>query len=74
MIFSKHFIHLKSQKYTIHRMANKDPLPLIRTKLHRPPVAGDHVHRPQLLDRLNKQLHRSLTLGSAPAGRTAPRL
>jgi LuxR family maltose regulon positive regulatory protein len=55
-------------------MADKDPLPLIRTKLHRPPVAGDHVHRPQLLDRLNKQLHRSLTLGSAPAGRTAPRL
>ena len=41
---------------------------LIRTKLHRPQVAADHVHRPQLLDRLNNQLHRPLTLVSAPAG------
>jgi LuxR family maltose regulon positive regulatory protein len=49
-------------------MADKESLPLIRTKLHRPPVAGDHVHRPQLLDRLNKRLYRSLTLVSAPAG------
>ena len=41
---------------------------LIRTKLHRPPVAAVHVHRPHLLDRLNNQLHRPLTLVSAPAG------
>lgn len=44
------------------------PLPLLRTKLHRPPVAKDHVHRLDLLDRLNRQMHRPLTLVSAPAG------
>jgi len=48
--------------------ANSTIIPLIRTKLHRPPVAPEHVHRTQLLDRLNKHLHRPLTLVSAPAG------
>ena len=43
-------------------------IPLIRTKLHRPPVAPEHVHRTRLLDRLNKRLYRPLTLVSAPAG------
>lgn len=41
---------------------------LIRTKLHRPPVALDHLHRQHLLDRLNHRRHRPLTLISAPAG------
>ena len=44
------------------------PLPIIRTKLHRPSVAGDHVHRAHLLDRLNEHIYRPLTLVSAPAG------
>ena len=44
------------------------PLPLLRTKLHRPPVIADHLHRQRLLDWLNKRLHRPLTLVSAPAG------
>jgi LuxR family maltose regulon positive regulatory protein len=44
------------------------PLPLLRTKLHRPPVVADHLHRQHLLDWLNKRLHRPLTLVSAPAG------
>ena len=44
------------------------PLPLLRTKLHRPPVIADHLHRQRLLDWLNKPLHRPLTLVSAPAG------
>ncbi len=39
-----------------------------RTKLHRPPVGKDHVNRQHLLDRLNKGLHRPVTLVSAPAG------
>jgi LuxR family maltose regulon positive regulatory protein len=43
-------------------------IPLIRTKLHRPPVAAIHVQRPQLMDQLNQQLPRPLTLVSAPAG------
>jgi ATP/maltotriose-dependent transcriptional regulator MalT len=45
-------------------------LSLLRTKLHRPPVAEDHVHRLDLLDRLNRQMHRPLTLVSAPAGKS----
>jgi LuxR family maltose regulon positive regulatory protein len=44
------------------------PLPLLRTKLHRPPVIADHLRRQHLLDWLNKRLHRPLTLVSAPAG------
>jgi LuxR family maltose regulon positive regulatory protein len=44
------------------------PFPLIRTKLHRPPVAEDHLHRTRLLERLNQRIHRPLTLVSAPAG------
>jgi len=44
------------------------PLPLIRTKLHRPPVAGDLVHRKELLARLDAGCHLPLTLVSAPAG------
>jgi LuxR family maltose regulon positive regulatory protein len=43
-------------------------LPLIRTKLHRPPVTKDHLHRERLLDRLEKNRQRPLTLVSAPAG------
>jgi len=44
------------------------PLPLLRTKLHRPPVVGDHLHRQRLLDRLDQRRRRPLTLVSAPAG------
>jgi hypothetical protein len=29
---------------------DKTALPLLRTKLHRPPVARDHLHRQHLLD------------------------
>jgi len=43
-------------------------LPLIRTKLHRPPVTKDHLHRERLLDRLEKNRQRPLTPVSAPAG------
>jgi len=41
---------------------------IIRTKLHRPPVARDHLHRQHLMDRLNQRQHRPLALVSAPAG------
>jgi LuxR family maltose regulon positive regulatory protein len=43
-------------------------IPILRTKLNRPPVAEDHLHRKHLLDRLDRRLHRPLTLVSAPAG------
>ena len=42
--------------------------PILRTKLHRPPIARDHVHRGNILSRLNQHLHRPLFLVSAPAG------
>lgn len=42
--------------------------PLIRTKLHRPPLAREHLHRTHLLYRLEGKLQRPLTLVSAPAG------
>ena len=41
---------------------------LIRTKLHRPPATADHIHRPQLLERLERNRQRPLSLVSAPAG------
>ncbi len=42
--------------------------PLLRTKLQRPPIVGDHIHRTHLLDRLNQRRQRPLTLVTAPAG------
>ena len=42
--------------------------PILRTKLHRPPVPAYHVHRRELLGRLGKDFHRPLVLISAPAG------
>ena len=44
------------------------PLPILRTKLHRPPIGATHLHRDHLLDRLSQARHRPLTLVSAPAG------
>jgi len=41
---------------------------LLRTKLHRPRIGGSHFHRQHLLDRLDQDVQRSLTLVSAPAG------
>ncbi len=43
-------------------------LPLITTKLHRPPVPGDHVARPRLTQRLQRGLTQPLTLVCAGAG------
>jgi LuxR family maltose regulon positive regulatory protein len=42
--------------------------PLIRTKLHRPPVYRNHIQRPHLLERLEKNRQKPLTLVSAPVG------
>jgi ATP/maltotriose-dependent transcriptional regulator MalT len=41
---------------------------ILRTKLYRPKVPADHVHRTGLLKRLNQHLDRPLVLVSAPAG------
>jgi len=42
--------------------------PLLKTKLHIPPVRPELVSRPRLIERLNAGLNRKLTLISAPAG------
>ncbi len=42
--------------------------PLIQTKLNRPPVPVNLVGRPQLIQRLERQRRRPLSLVSAPAG------
>ena len=44
------------------------PLPILLTKLHRPPIGATHLHRDHLLDRLSQARHRPLALVSAPAG------
>jgi LuxR family maltose regulon positive regulatory protein len=41
---------------------------LLRTKLHRPPIAANLVPRPRLLERLEWRRERPLTLLCAPAG------
>jgi len=41
---------------------------LLRTKLHRPRVGENHLHRQHLLDRLDRYVRRPLTHVSAPAG------
>ena len=41
---------------------------LIQTKLHRPPIYGDHIRRQRLLDQLDQRHKRPITLISAPAG------
>ncbi len=41
---------------------------LLHTKLHRPAVGNDYVPRPRLLERLDRNPNRALTLVAAPAG------
>ncbi len=47
---------------------DQETLPLLRTKLYRPPITPDLVLRPRLLERLERNRQRPLTLISAPAG------
>ena len=44
------------------------PITLLQTKLYIPPPRPDLVPRAHLIDKLNADLHRKLTLLSAPAG------
>ncbi len=43
-------------------------IPFLETKFHIPPVRPEYVFRPRLVEQLNRNLHRKLTLVSAPAG------
>jgi LuxR family maltose regulon positive regulatory protein len=42
--------------------------PIRSTKLHRPSIPEDHIHRPRLVEKLNTSCHLPFTLISAPAG------
>ena len=42
--------------------------PILRSKFHQPPVPPDHVHRSELVNRLNNNIPQGLVLVSAPAG------
>ncbi|MCJ7542328.1 MAG: response regulator [Desulfobacterales bacterium] len=42
--------------------------PIIHTKLHRPQIPKNHVHRSRLLEQLEKGRQKQFTLVSAPAG------
>jgi LuxR family maltose regulon positive regulatory protein len=46
----------------------KQAVSIIRTKLHRPPVARDHISREALNDKLDAGSQQPLLLVSAPAG------
>ena len=41
---------------------------ILKTKLYRPPISDDSVHRTEILESLNSHLDLPLTLVSAPAG------
>ena len=43
-------------------------IPIVKTKLYRPPCPEENVHRPHLVDKLDRNRTRPLTLVSAPAG------
>ena len=46
----------------------REPVALLRTKLHRPQVGPELIRRPRLESRLDQGLNGSLILVSAPAG------
>ena len=50
-----------------HLEALPQPVPLLRTKLHRPPVNDELVSRKRLEEAMDRGLHTPLTLVSAPA-------
>ena len=41
---------------------------MLKTKLHRPSITKEHVRRDHLIERLDKNLYKPLTLVSAGAG------
>ena len=53
---------------TTSQRTEADPLPLLTTKLYRPPVTPDLEQRARLIERLQRNRQRPLTLISAPAG------
>ena len=67
---AKWVLHLSFQTSVLitHMTNDSTSIPYLRTKLHRPLIPRDHVHRPRLLEHLDQRRERPLTLVSAPAG------
>jgi len=57
-----------SDRSITERIGGAEPLPLLTTKLYRPPVTPDLEQRTRLMERLDRNRQRPLTLISAPAG------
>jgi hypothetical protein len=57
-----------SDRHLAERTAGAESVPLLLTKLYRPPVTPDLEQRSRLMERLDRNRHRPLTLISAPAG------
>ncbi|NIV33549.1 MAG: hypothetical protein GWN58_30105, partial [Anaerolineae bacterium] len=57
-----------SDRHLAEQPAGAEPLPLLTTKLYRPPVTPDLEQRARLIERLQRNRQRPLTLISAPAG------
>ena len=57
-----------SDRYMVVESDGVDSLPILATKLYRPPVTPDLEVRTQLLELLDENRHRPLTLISAPPG------
>ena len=41
---------------------------MLKTKLHRPPLTAEHIHRSRLISRFEKNYYKPLSLICAPAG------
>ena len=57
-----------SDRLVLGQLDKADTLPILTTKLYRPPVTGELESRAALLERLDRSRARPLTLISAPAG------
>lgn len=57
-----------SDQFVPYQYDKPDTLPILTTKLYRPPVTADLEPRTELLERIDENRQRPLTLISAPAG------
>jgi len=51
-----------------HAASADSTIPILKTKLYQPPCTEEHVHRAHLIDKLDRNRYRPLTLVVAPAG------
>ncbi|MFC2055936.1 hypothetical protein ACFLV7_16815 [Chloroflexota bacterium] len=59
---------LSGEKTTAEQVGKTSATPILVTKLFKPPITPDWVQREQLIERIERNRQRPLTLISAPAG------